>query len=133
MPIRKKSVNLSYAHLIMRKECVFTDNISLWENKKRGRWLTYNTLKEWIWSASKNLIGQSLIYKKVIFINERQRNEFKSFANAHNVQMSTRRKCSKLSFRLDATGPSSGINRTWISLWLFLRRRHQVMILDMGR
>ena len=41
-------------------------------------------------------------------------------------------KCSKVSFKVDATGPLSGINGTWVSLWLFLMRRHQVMILDMG-
>ena len=34
------------------------------------------------------------IYKKVVFIDEQCRNEFKSFANAYNVQMSTQRKFS---------------------------------------
>ena len=38
------------------------------EQRKKG--LTNNTLKEWIWSVAQNLVGQSSIYKKVIFIVE---------------------------------------------------------------
>ena len=41
------------------------------------------------------------MYKKFIFIDERRRNEFKSFANAYNVQMGTRREFTKFSFRVD--------------------------------
>ena len=77
-------------------------------NNKKG--LIYNILKEWIWSVTQNFVGQSSISKKVIFVDERRQNEFKSFANAYNVWMGTRRKYSKLSFRVDATGPSSRIN-----------------------
>ena len=76
------------------KEYIYTDNISLWENKKKG--LTYNTLKEWIWSVTQNLVRQSSVYKKVIFIDECWQNEFKSFVNAYNVQMDTWKKCSNL-------------------------------------
>ena len=43
--------------------------------KKNG--LTYNTLKEWIWGVTQNLVGQSSIYKKVIFIDECRQNKFK--------------------------------------------------------
>ena len=89
-----------------------------------------NTLKEGIWSVIQHLVRQSSIYKKVIFIDERRWNEFKSFANTYNVQMGTQQKCSKLSFSMNAIWPSSGINGTW-ELRLFLRRRHQMMILDM--
>ena len=55
------------------------------KKKKKGKGLIYNTLKEWIWSIIQNLVEQSSIYKKVIFIDKRRRNEFKSFANAYNV------------------------------------------------
>ena len=79
---------------------------SVYEKIKKR--LTYNTLKEWIWSVTQNLVGQSPIYKKVIFIDECRQNEFKSFANAYKVQMGTWQKCSKLSFRVDTIGPSSG-------------------------
>ena len=100
--------------------------------RKQKKGLTYNILKEWIWSVTQNLVGQSSLYNKVIFIDEHRWNEFKSFTNAHNVQMGTQWKCSKLSCRVDAIGPSSGINGTWVSLWLFLECKHQVMILDMN-
>ena len=39
----------------MSKEYIYTDSISLWEKKKKKKkkmGLTYNTLKEWIWSVN---------------------------------------------------------------------------------
>ena len=48
------------------------------------------------------------IYKKVILVDERQQNDFKSFAKKYKVQIDTRRKYSQFSFRVDATGLSSG-------------------------
>ena len=51
-------------------------------------------MKEWIWSVTQNLVGQSSIYKKVIFKDEHWQNECKSFVNAYDVQMGTQWKCS---------------------------------------
>ena len=61
--------------------------------RKQEKCLTYNTLKEWIWGVTQNLVGQSSIYKKVIFIDERRQNEFKSFANVQKLQKGTLQKC----------------------------------------
>ena len=58
--INKRRIHLYWQYQFMRKQ------------KKE---LTYNTLKEWIWSVTQNLVGQSSMYKKVIFIDEHQWNE----------------------------------------------------------
>ena len=51
--------------------------------REQERGLTYNTLEKLIWSVTQNLVGQSSIYKKVIFIDEHRQNDFKSFMNAY--------------------------------------------------
>ena len=76
--------------------------------REQEKGLTYNTLKKWTWNVTQNLVVQSSIYKKVILIDECRQNDLKSFANAYKVQIDTRRKYFQLSFRVDATGPSSG-------------------------
>ena len=80
--MKERNTNI-YVYLINERRIHLCGQYQFIKKSKKG--LTYNTLNEWIWSVTQNLIGQSSIYKKTIFVDEHRRNEFKSFANAYDV------------------------------------------------
>ena len=77
----------------------FIETISVYEKKKRVNLQYFEGMN----LKCNPKFGQRSIYKKVILMDERRRNEFNSFGDAYNFQMGTRRKCSKLLFRVDVT------------------------------